>query len=103
MAEDFSTLAVIRGIGLKGKEFLNSNSKQLVKGMYKRFHLERFQAHFLTCCFENTTMGGGEHINLHWIEEQKEGYISIQADKELVRTKHMIQVLSNTKLVILIG
>ena len=47
LAEDFSTLAVVRGIELNSQGFLNINSKQLVKGMSKRFHLRRFKVHFL--------------------------------------------------------
>ena len=42
LAKDFATLAVVRGIELNSKGFLNSNSKQLVRGMPKRFHLKRF-------------------------------------------------------------
>ena len=42
LAKDFATLAVVRGIELNSQGFLNSNSKQLVRGMSKRFHLKRF-------------------------------------------------------------
>ena len=42
LAEDFSTLDVVRGIELNSKGFLNTNSRQFVKGMSKRFNLKRF-------------------------------------------------------------
>ena len=41
-AEGFSRLVAVRGIELNSQGFLNTNSKQLVKGMSKRFHLKRF-------------------------------------------------------------
>ena len=64
-AKDFSTLVVVRGIELNSQGFLNTNSKQLVKGMSKCFHLKKLSP-LLKMLFREHHLGGGdERINLH--------------------------------------